>query len=322
MPVLHPLTICCSQSPLLLQEAVDSIRAEAKEAGFLSHEVLIAGSQGFSWDQLFQAGSMYSFFAEKKVLELRIPTGKPGQEGAKALQRYCQDLPSDVMTMIVLPEISWQDKKSAWFKTLVDKGHLLDIKTPALAQLPQWILTRLKKQGQTGSPDALSFFASQVEGNLMAAHQEILKLGMLYPEGELSLQDVQDALSNFSRYRSDQLSDAFLQKNYDRYWQILEMLKQEGEPLPLLLWRLSEDSRTLYKLLHHIEMGQSVDAACKASKLFYERKSQFCRYIASMNTKVLVKLIKQFGFIDQQIKGLSSGSAWETLRRLPLTVQS
>jgi DNA polymerase-3 subunit delta len=143
---------------------------------------------------------------------------------------------------------------------------------------------------------------------------------MLYPESQLTVSDIRHALSNFSHYRSDQLSDAFLQKNFTRYWKILEVLKQESEPLPLLLWRLSEDSRTLYKLVQLLERGQSVDSACKATKLFYERKAQFQRYISSANTRQLAMLIKEFGLIDRQIKGLISGSAWERLRRLPFSV--
>ena len=315
---LAPLSVCCSQEPLLLIETVDAIIARARGAGFTDREVLIAGSPGFHWNQLLAASVADSFFATKRIVELRIPTGKPGQDGAKALQRYCESLSPDVITIIVLPTVTWQDKKAVWFKALCQAGQLFDLKVPTREQLPHWILSRLKKQSQSASQEALYWFSGQIEGNLMAAHQEILKLGMLYPEGTLSLEDIQASLSQSARFHSDQLSDAFFQKNKVRYWQILQNLHQTEEPLPLLLWRLSEDARTLYKLLQQIERGQSTENAFKEARLFYERRDQFRRYLSGMTLKKLALLIQMLGVIDRQIKGLVAGDGWETLRRLPL----
>ncbi|MCX7171124.1 MAG: DNA polymerase III subunit delta, partial [Proteobacteria bacterium] len=169
---LAPLYLLHGDEPLLVLEAADAIRSAARAQGYDEREVLIAGA-GFRWEQLAQAGGNLSLFGGNLLIDLRIPTGKPGREGGEALQRHCAQDRQGVLTLITLPQVDWQTRKAAWFTTLVSHGVALELNAPPLQQLPDWIAMRLARQKQSAAPEALEFIAAHVEGNLLAAHQEI-----------------------------------------------------------------------------------------------------------------------------------------------------
>jgi len=316
---LSPVYLCCGDEPLLVLESVDRIRTTAKRAGFDERIILTAATPGFYWEQLLELANTGSFFSEKRIIELRVPNGKPGIEGAKILIRYCQNLPQDVILLVVMGTVGWQERKAAWFKTLTQTGQLIEQKPPDRQSLPGWIQLRMKQSGISAEPAGLQWIADHVEGNLLAAHQEIQKLAILYPAKRLSLDDIQSALSNSARYTVDQLSDALLSGNKQRYWQVLDGLNQEGEPLPLVLWRLAEDCRTVMIVRSFIKRGQSQDNAFKSARIFYERRTRCQRWL--MKALPVDSLLCQLAEIDRQIKGLLPGDPWETLRRLPFVVE-
>ena len=239
---LAPLYVLHGNEPLLVVEAGDAIRAAARAQGFAEREVLVAG-QGFKWDELFLAAGNLSLFGGDKLVDLRIPSGKPGRDGGEALKRYCGQLPGGIVTLVTLPELDWQTKKGGWFGTLAETGVALECNAPPLAQLPAWIAERLARQQQSAPRAALDFVAIHVEGNLLAAHQEIQKLGLLYPAGEITLAQIEAAVLNVARYDIDKLRAALAGNDAARCARVLEGLKAEGAAPPLVLWTLANESR-------------------------------------------------------------------------------
>ncbi len=240
---LAPLYVLHGDDPLLTVEAGDALRATARQQGFDERNVLVV-TPTFRWEELFHAAGNLSLFGGRTLVDLRIPTGKPGREGGEALTRYCKAPPADVLTLITLPEMDWRAKKAAWFTALTHAGTTIECRAPALEQLPHWIANRLNSQQQSAPPDALEFIALHVEGNLLAAHQEIQKLGLLHPPGALTLAQVSAAVLNVARYDIDDLRTALQAKDTVRCARTLEGLRAEDAPLPLVLWALTMEART------------------------------------------------------------------------------
>lgn len=239
---LQPLYVLHGDDPLLTIETGDALRVAARRQGFEERTVLVV-TPSFRWDELFHAAGNLSLFGGRTLVDLRIPSGKPGREGGEALQRYCRDASPDVLTLITLPEMDWKAKKAAWFAALADAGVAIECNAPPIAQLPQWIGRRLAAQGQTAAADALEFIALHVEGNLLAAHQEIQKLGLLYPEGALTLAQVSAAVLNVARYDIDDLKGALQARDAARCVRTLEGLQAENAAPPLVLWVLANEAR-------------------------------------------------------------------------------
>ncbi|MBS0338020.1 MAG: DNA polymerase III subunit delta, partial [Proteobacteria bacterium] len=196
---LAPLYVVHGDEALIALEAADAIRAAARRQGHSERDLFIA-ERGFDWGELFQAGASLSLFGDKKIVELRLPTGKPGTEGAKAIERYCGNLNPDCLTLVSTPRLDKAGQNSAWFTALSGAGVVIDVYKVERARLPEWIGQRLARNGQRAGREALEFLADRVEGNLLAAHQEVQKLALLLPAGEITLDDAQDAVSNVARY--------------------------------------------------------------------------------------------------------------------------
>lgn len=274
---LASLYVVHGDEPLLTIEAGDAIRAAAKRQGFTERELLVVGAH-FHWEELFAVGGNLSLFGGDKLIDLRIPSGKPGRDGSEALQRYSKQQSPGVMTLITLPKLDWKTKKAAWLTALGHAGVVLECNAPPLAQLPTWLAERLKSQQQTASRETLGFIAAHVEGNLLAAHQEIQKLGLLYPPGELSMKQVSDAVLNVSRYDIEDLREALKNHDLPRAARTLDGLESEGAALPLVLWALAMEAR-----------------AAKS-----------------------IRALQQAARIDRIIKGVAQGDVWDEFLQLAL----
>ena len=239
---LQQLYVLHGDDPLLTIEVGDALRAAARRQGFDERSVLVV-TPSFRWDELFHAAGNMTLFGGRTLVDLRIPTGKPGRDGGEALQRYCQAPPADTLTLVTLPEMDWRARKAAWFVALADAGVAIECNAPPLAQLPQWISRRLAAQQQSAPAEALEFIALHVEGNLLAAHQEIQKLGLLYPAGALTLQQVSAAVLNVARYDIDDLKNALQARDAARCVRTLEGLCAEDAAPPLVLWVLANEAR-------------------------------------------------------------------------------
>ena len=262
---------------LLAIEAADAIRAAARRQGYGEREVIVV-TPSFRWDELFMAAGNLSLFGGDKLVDLRIVSGKPGRDGSEALARYCAQLPVGVVTLISLPNLDWTAKKASWFVKLTATGVAVECNAPSQDQLPRWIGERLARQKQKAPHEALEFIATHVEGNLLAAHQEIQKLGLLYPEGEVSRANIEGAVLNVARYDIEALRDALRSRDVARCARTLDGLKGEGAALPLVLWALANEARS---------------RAARAALLHAAR-------------------------IDRMIKGVAKGDIWDELLQLAL----
>ncbi|MCM1511570.1 MAG: DNA polymerase III subunit delta [Oxalobacter formigenes] len=320
---LEPLYVIASDEHLLLLEASDKIRQAARKQGCTERRVLTV-ERGFKWSELQAADTALSLFGERKFIELRIPTGRPGKEGAQALQRYTAALNPDNVTLITLPRLDWATQKSAWVNTLQKTAVYLDIPLVGRARLGEWIASRLRAQNQAVEPEGLAFLAARVEGNLLAASQEIRKIGLLYPEGKLTFEQIREAVLNVARYDIFQLSEAMLTGDLPRLIRILESLKGEGEPLPPVLWTVTEEIRTLLKLHTGMANGQPPGALMKNLRIWGPREKTVSAALRRVNTGTLIQSLRLAAQVDKIIKGLRTDTllddAWDALLKLCLSV--
>jgi DNA polymerase III subunit delta len=318
---LRPLYVLYGDEPLLVIEAADTIRARARKAGYSEREILTVLPH-FDWNQLLAAGGNLSLFGDRKLIDLRIPTGKPGKEGSAALQEWCRNLSPDNLLLVTLPELDWREEKAVWFTALVNAGVALKLMAPPLAELPGWIAGRLRRQQQSADLDSLKFIAERVEGNLLAAHQEISKLGLLYPPGALSLEQIREAVLNVARYDIDGLREALLAGDVTRLWRTLDGLMHEGEPPPLVLWAMSEEIRTLAIVRHGLDRGRPLETLLKEAKVWGPRANPVKKALQRLSTATLESTLHQAGRIDRLAKGIGQGNIWEEFLRLGLSLGS
>ena len=319
---LKSVYVVYGDEPLLVIEAADAIRAAARRAGFDERNVLTAIS-GFNWVELHHAAGNMSLFGGRTLIDLRIPTGKPGRDGSAAIQDYCANPSPDSLLLVTLPGLDWAEEKAAWLKALTEAGVAVKLIPPNLAELPTWIAARLRRQKQSTDTDGLRFIAERVEGNLLAAHQEILKLGLLYPAGEISLSQVQEAVLNVARYDLDGLREALLAGDVARLTRTLDGLQQEGEAPPLVLWAMTEEVRALAQVKAGQAQGQPVDSLLKDARVWGARQSLFKRALQRIDSTQANASLAHAARIDRMIKGASGGGdVWSEFLRLGLKLNT
>jgi DNA polymerase-3 subunit delta len=320
---LAPLYVIASDEHLLALEAADRIRRAARANGYSERDVLTV-ERTFKWGELLAANQALSLFGDKKLIELRIPTGKPGKDGSAALQAYAKDLSPDNLTLITLPKLDWQSAKASWVTGLQQAAVYIDIPTVERAALPGWIGTRLAAQGQSADRQGLDFIADRVEGNLLAAHQEIQKLGLLHEPGKLTFEQIQDAVLNVARYDVFKLSEAMLAGAPARLVRMLEGLKGEGEALPLVLWAVAEEIRTLLKLKAGMDQGRPLGALLKEHRIWGPRERMMEPALRRLSLATLNAALQDAAQVDKMVKGLRAtayaGDAWDALLQLALKV--
>ena len=314
---LKPLYVVFGDALLLAIEAADSIRAAARTAGYTERETFVA-EQHFKWAELNNSAQSLSLFASRKIIDLRIPSGKPGVEGGQALQAYCADLNPDVLTLISLPKLDWTAQKSQWFVTLQQHGVMISADDIPRSALPHWIAERLKRQEQTADTATLEFLADRCEGNLLAAFQEIQKLALLFPAGALSFDQVKDAVMDVARYDIFKLSEAMLNGNAARYAHILDGLRAEGTATVLVLWAISEDIRTLGKVLQSIQRGGNLANALRDVRVRKDRLGLIENAARRLKFPNIERAMLQAARLDKVIKGLRRGDVWDELLQLGL----
>ena len=324
---LRPLYTLWGDEPLLAQEAGDAIRAAARAAGHSERQVHVVSGAHFNWSALLGAAQAMSLFADKQLIEIRIPSGKPGKEGSEALQRYCEMLSDDVVTVLQLPRLDRQQQASAWFSALDAAGVTIRIDAIERKALPQWIAQRLALQGQRvlageAGQQTLAFFADRVEGNLLAAHQEIQKLGLLYPAGELSFEQIEAAVLNVARYDVFKLGEAVLAGQVARALRMLDGLQAEGEAAVLVHWTLSEDIRALKRARDALAAGKPLPMALREARVWGAKERLFERALPLVSDNALAQLLHAAQVCDGLVKGLKHPDwpldPWEGLKRLAL----
>ena len=314
---LASIYVIHGDEPLLALEAADAIRAAARKQGCDEREVLSV-ERGFDWSELTQAGASQSLFGGRKIIELRIPSGKPGTQGSAAITTYCERLGKENVTLVSVPRLRKDDQNARWFLALAGVGVVVDVYPVERARLPDWIGARLARQGQRASQEALGFLADRVEGNLLAAYQEVQKLGLLLPKGELSSEQVSDAVANVARYDAYDCSAALLAGNMARYVRVLDGLRGEGESPVFILWALAEELRALARIQQGVEAGRSIDQLLRENRVWGERQGLMKAALKRHARPALERAIVHAARIDRASKGVGPGAPWDEFVSLGL----
>ncbi len=313
--------------PLLAQEAADQIRAAARAQGFGERQIFIVSGAYFDWAPVLAAAQAMSLFAERQFIEIRIPNGKPGKDGSEALQRYAEAAPDDVLTLVTLPRLDKTQLSSAWFTALDGHGVSIRVEPVERRLLPAWLAQRLKAQGQSvpegeDGQRALAFFADRVEGNLLAAHQELQKLALLHPQGELTLADIEAAVLDVARFDVFKLSEAVLSGNVPRLLRMLDGLEAEGEAAVLVHWNLAEDARALARVRAALDAGRPLPMAMREARVWGAKERLVERIAPRLDSAQAGLLIQAAQVCDGLVKGLRHpdwpSDPWAALRRFAL----
>ncbi|WP_395027407.1 DNA polymerase III subunit delta [Comamonas odontotermitis] len=314
---------------LLVQEAVDAIRAAARAAGHSERNSFTVAGAHFDWSAVLAAGGSLSLFADKQIIEVRIPSGKPGKDGSAALQQLAESSVGNdaALTIVILPRLDKATKTGAWFAALEANGATIQVDSIERAVLPPWIAQRLQLQGQhvkSGEEGqrTLAFFADRVEGNLLAAHQEIQKLGLLYPPGELAFEQVEQAVLNVARYDVFKLSDAVLSGQVLRTERMLSGLQAEGEAEVLVHWALAEDIRAMKRVKDALRNGRPMPMALRENRVWGNKERHFERVLPRISDAAVARLLHSAHAVDGIVKGLKvpewPQDGWQALHRLAL----
>jgi DNA polymerase-3 subunit delta len=315
---LQPLYTVFGAETLLALESSDRIRARARTEGYSEREVLTADS-GFKWSQLALAGNSQSLFASKKLLELRIPGGKPGKEGGEALQAYCRSLPPDTVTLVYVSDLDWRGQKAAWFEALERAGVAVEAKPVTRKALPQWIAARLAAQEQDADAATLEFIADRVEGNLLAAYQEVQKLALLFPKGAIGFDQVRGAVLDVARYDVFNLGEILLEGDPQRVARVLDGLQGEGTAAPLVLWSLSEEIRAIGKIIAGVNAGKPLSMMLREARIWGpSHQNAMQSNLRRFTLAQVAEALRHAAVIDRMAKGLLRGDVWDELLQLAL----
>ena len=318
---LKSLYVVYGEELLFALEAADRIRAKALEQGFDERRVLIAES-GFDWGELAMVSNSMSLFAPKRLLELRIPSGKPGKDGSEALQQLAGSLPQDTVTLITLPGVDRQSQKTKWFEALDSAGVAVQAAAIKRDRLGQWLAVRLALQDQQADSQTIEFLIDRVEGNLMAAHQEVQKLALLFPAGSLPFDDVKNAVVDVARFNVFEIGATLLKSDRVHFVRMLDGLKAEGAAAPLVLWAIAEEARAMARVRAAMAGGHPLAQALRDARVWGPRQDLMPAALRHLTQAQLVAALRRAAEIDRMIKGLASGDVWDALLQLGLELMS
>jgi DNA polymerase-3 subunit delta len=326
---LRPLYTLHGDEPLQLQEAADAVRAAARGAGFGERQVHTVTGAHFDWSRLLGAAQSMSLFSDRQLVEIRIPSGKPGKDGGEALQRHCAAGSDDLLTLVLLPQLDRQQQASAWFTALDAAGVTVRIDPIDRPALPAWLARRLNRQGQRVADGeegerTLAFVADRVEGNLLAAHQELQKLALLHPPGVLGFDAVAEAVLDVARFDPARLGEAALAGRVDRVMRVLDGLRAEGESPVRVAWLLGEDIRALHGVRQATDHGAPLPMALRQWRVWGPSERLVERALSRLSTARLARLLDGAHRCDAIAKGLPQagwpGDPWLALARLAMMV--
>jgi DNA polymerase-3 subunit delta len=312
---LQALYVLAGDEPLAQRECLDAIRAAARAQGY-DERTSLTVERNFNWQQLQNYGQSISLFTSRRLLEISIPSGKPGVDGGKALQALAAKTLPDTTVVIILPALEREAKNSAWFNALETQAQTITLNEIDAANLPKWIANRLAQQGQHTGSQTLEFLAHQVEGNLLAANQEVQKLGLLYPQGELSDETVREAVLNVSRYDAFQLGEAVLQGDAERTVRILQGLQDEGENAVAVMNPLMWVLRPLVRIKQAEMRGENINNAMTSARIYGDRQALLKRALSRLSLRQLEAALQKMADIDRTAKGVMAGDAWLEISRL------
>ena len=322
---LAPVYFVHGDEPLLVREAADAIRAAATAAGFSERQVLTVES-GFDWNSLFASTQNLSLFAERRLIELHLPTGKPGEAGAQQLAQYAAAPPPDTLLLVIAGKLEKATRESRWAKALDAAGAMVIAWPIETAQLPGWIARRMLARGLKPGAGVTELLAYHMEGNLLACDQEIEKLAMLWstsPNGApraVAVEEIEGALSDNARFNVFQLADAALKGEARVAMRMLESLRAEGIEPVLVLWALTREARSLASLSVRVAAGESAEQALDAVRVWSRRKPLVRQALKRLAPTVWLGILQRAARVDRVIKGRAAGDTWRELQNLALAM--
>ncbi|MCU7814113.1 MAG: DNA polymerase III subunit delta [Candidatus Thiodiazotropha sp. (ex Rostrolucina anterorostrata)] len=311
---LVPVYLLSGDEPLQMQEAVDEIRSASRQQGYSEREVLDQGS-GFDWSALTTAAESLSLFGDRRLLELRLSSAKVGTEGSKSLSAYCERPAEDTVLLITLPKLERAQANSKWLKMIERVGVIVQIWPVEGSRLVPWIEQRLRRAGLIPETGVVEMLADRVEGNLLAASQEIEKLLLLYGEGIINPEQLNEAVADSARFDIFGLVDTLLSGEAAKGSRMLQGLKAEGVASAVVLWALSREIRSLAEMASAVEHGASVEQVMAAHRVWEKRKS-ILRKALGQRAEYWYRLLSECADADRAIKGLSNTDPWLIMQNL------
>lgn len=318
---LKPLYVLFGEELLLALEAADRIRAAALNQGYDERRVLFV-EPGFDWGEVAMVGNSLSLFASRRLLDLRIPSGKPGKDGSEALQRLAASLPADTIVLITLPGLDRQQLASKWFDALERAGMAVHAAAVKREQLAQWLSGRLAQQDQRADTESIEFLVGRVEGNLMAAYQEVQKLALLFPAGMLPFEDVKNAVLDVARYNVFEIGATLLKGERAHFVRMLDGLRGEGAALPLVLWAIAEEARAMARVKAAMGAGRPLAQALREARVWGPRQELMPSALQRLTSAELIGSLRRAAEVDRMIKGLADGDVWDALMQLGLSLMA
>lgn len=314
---IGPIYLISGDESLLVQESCDQVRKACRDQGFSEREVFHVEAK-FNWDDVLLSANSLSLFADKKLIELHFKTAKVGKDGSEGIQKYLQSPSPDAVLLLIFPKIDAATQRGKWYKTLEKIGTTLPIWPIDRQALPRWIQGELQKLNLNASDEAVEFLADNVEGNLLAAKQEVEKLHLIAKDQHIDLKTMMSLISNSSRYTVFNLVDKCLEGNASSAMRTLQGLKSEGVESTLILWALSREIRTLHKLQFAQQQGQHLNQAMRSERIFESRQRLFQQALNRLSLKKLEAMLRKSRAVDQSIKGIQKDSPWMLLEQLVL----
>lgn len=314
---LLPIYYVSGDEPLQLQETCDAIRQACREQGCEDREVMYV-ERGFDWHELLSSSASMSLFSGRKLIELRMPSAKPGDAGSKALTQYAAQANSDDILLIISDKIEAASKRSKWFKSIDQAGATIQVWPVEAHQLPNWVNQRLKNVGLNASRDAVEILCERIEGNLLAAAQEIEKLRLTIQGDTVDAETISQAVSDNARYNLFSLIDKALTGNARNSLKILQGLRAEGTDATVILWALSREIRSLYLCREQLDQGQPANSVFKANRIWDSRQTLVGNALKRLDLKALSELLNLAATTDHSIKGLIREEPWQKLADLTL----
>jgi len=311
---LAPAYLICGDEPLQLGDAAKAVRDSARAQGFEERE-LLEHESGFDWGRLEAASVELSLFSSRKLIELRLGSGRIGRDGSEAVRAYCRQPSKDNLLLILASELERKELQAKWAQELDRIGVVLQVRQITGPRLVAWIEQRFRERGLRPGPGVAALLSEQVEGNLVAAAQEVEKLWLLYGEGDLNREQLASAISDSARYDLFDLTDAALSRDRAKVHRIVDTLAAEGTAPALVLWVLARELRMLAAVSHASQVGKA-SAVFQAHGVWESRQARVLSALKRLSLSRLQDLIVRCADADRQIKGLAGGDPWQALEAI------
>lgn len=312
---LEHVYLVCGDEPLLVNEAVDAIRARARASGYTERDLHVV-ERGFDWQALLAGSRSLSLFSERRIIEIRMANPAPGEQGANALVALASEASADNLVILVTGKLDARTQSSRWVSAVDKHGVIVQVWPVELSRLPAWIRERLARHGLQADAAAAGLLAERVEGNLLAAHQEVEKLALLVPSGALDAQTVLEAVADSARYDVLQLGEAAMRGQAARALRILEGLRAEGVEAPIVLWAINKDLQWIARARHLMRKGQSAEAAMNAIYVWRPRQAAMKQALSRLRPTTVRQLLLDAECVDRAIKGVLRTDVWPIFEQL------